>query len=278
MKYIIDHDLHIHSKVSFCSRSPEQTPERILQYGLENGYKKICITDHFWDKDAPLNVPHDRGYKVQTSEYIQQSLPLPQAEGIEFLFGGESDIDLHGNIGITDKFLEKLDFLIVPTSHLHLSGFASDPKKLMVENYKILDTEDNIKYVAEAWVNRFDKLLSADLPYHKVGAAHLTWLPFISLDSVVKAFELISDETLIELFNRAAKLKIGIEINAEPSIEKSMGASTLRVFKTAKECGCKFYFGSDAHTPGDFFGRKEKFEELADWIGLTEDDKFEFVK
>ena len=36
MKYIYDHDLHIHSKISACSNDPEQTCERILQYAKEN--------------------------------------------------------------------------------------------------------------------------------------------------------------------------------------------------------------------------------------------------
>ena len=41
MEYVIDHDLHIHSKLSLCSRDPEQTPENILKYGIENGYSSI---------------------------------------------------------------------------------------------------------------------------------------------------------------------------------------------------------------------------------------------
>ena len=27
MKYTVDHDLHIHTRLSSCSRHPEQTPE-----------------------------------------------------------------------------------------------------------------------------------------------------------------------------------------------------------------------------------------------------------
>ena len=47
MGYIVDHDLHIHSFGSMCSKAPEQTPERILQYGLEEGFHTIGLTDHF---------------------------------------------------------------------------------------------------------------------------------------------------------------------------------------------------------------------------------------
>ena len=31
MKYLIDHDYHIHSMLSLCSGHPEQTPENILE-------------------------------------------------------------------------------------------------------------------------------------------------------------------------------------------------------------------------------------------------------
>ena len=37
MRYIVDHDLHIHSFGSMCSKDPEQTPQRILQYAQETG-------------------------------------------------------------------------------------------------------------------------------------------------------------------------------------------------------------------------------------------------
>ena len=40
MRYIFDHDYHIHSWISSCSRDPEQTLERMLRYAQENGLKK----------------------------------------------------------------------------------------------------------------------------------------------------------------------------------------------------------------------------------------------
>ena len=49
MRYQIDHDLHIHSQISPCSRDARQTKEAILAYGLTNHYKLLGVTDHFWD-------------------------------------------------------------------------------------------------------------------------------------------------------------------------------------------------------------------------------------
>lgn len=47
MRYVYDHDLHIHSRVSLCSNDPEQTNERILQYAKDNHLNTIFLTDHF---------------------------------------------------------------------------------------------------------------------------------------------------------------------------------------------------------------------------------------
>lgn len=88
MKYIIDNDLHIHSKLSLCSGDPEQTTENILKYAEENGLKKICLTDHFWDENVP---GASDWYKKQDFKHITEALPLPESESVEFLFGCETE-------------------------------------------------------------------------------------------------------------------------------------------------------------------------------------------
>ena len=50
MKFQIDHDLHIHSRLSFCSDDPAQTTEAILAYGEKNGMTSLALTDHYWDR------------------------------------------------------------------------------------------------------------------------------------------------------------------------------------------------------------------------------------
>ena len=53
MKYVFDHDFHIHSQISSCSRDPGQTNERILQYAEEEGLHTIVLADHFWAESIP---------------------------------------------------------------------------------------------------------------------------------------------------------------------------------------------------------------------------------
>ena len=50
--------------------------------------------------------------------------------------------------------------------------------------------------------------------------------------------------------------------------------TVLRPFRIAKNQGCKFYLGSDAHHPSDFSNARAVFERAVDMLGLSESDKF----
>jgi len=52
----------------------------------------------------------------------------------------------------------------------------------------------------------------------------------------------------------------------------------LRPYRIAKEMGCKFFLGSDAHTPEVFGRAAKKFNDIIEMLELTEEDKFPFVK
>lgn len=262
MKYKIDHDLHIHSKLSVCSQDELQTKENILKYAIQNNLKQICLTDHFWDE----NVPGASGwYKSQNYEHLACALPLPHDETVEFLFGCETELDKHFNIGISDKVFDKFDFVIIPTTHLHMMTFTIDP------------VQDSIEGRAEIYVKRFNAVLEKDIPFEKVGIAHLT-CPLLAPHNPhdhIDVLNLIDDKTFNELFSKASKLGVGIELNFP--INKYSGKDLddiLRPYKIAKKCGCKFYMGSDAHHPKDFDGICKGFECMIDSLDLTEDDKF----
>ena len=123
MRYIVDHDLHIHTQLSLCSGHPEQTKETILNYGIENGLTTLCLTDHMWDS----RVPGASGwYQQQPYERICQALPLPETDKVRYLFGCETDLDRYMTVGVSPEIMEKLDFIIIPTTHLHMHGFTLD--------------------------------------------------------------------------------------------------------------------------------------------------------
>ena len=262
MKFIIDHDLHIHSRLSLCSNHPEQTPAAILEYARARGLRHICLTDHFWDE----TVPGASGwYAPQNYPHITKSLPLPTADGIRFDFGCETDMDRFMTVGISRETLDKMDFVIIPTSHLHMGGFTIPAD--------VTSPADRAKY----YMARNHALLDMDLPFHKIGLAHFTCslLDRGCSGSFHDILDAISDAAYAEFFERAARCGIGIELNTD--LADAYHAASLRPYRIAKACGCKFYLGSDAHTPEGLSGALARFEAMVDALNLTEDHKFPFV-
>ena len=261
MRFQVDHDLHIHSYLSLCSDDPGQTPDHILNYGEENGFHTLCLTDHMWDAAVP---GADAWYALQPYERIKRALPLPQSDSVRFLFGCETDMDRHEVIGISPEVINELDFVIIPTTHLHMDGFTLDGREDAAER-------------AALWIHRFDALLDADLPFEKIGVAHLT-CPLIWRNRYLEVLEKIPLDEYHRLFEKAAKTGIGIELNFTAV---GMDAETARLnllpYQIAKEKGCRFYLGSDAHHPAELAQAKKNFETIVDLLALTEDDKIPFL-
>ena len=263
MKFKIDHDYHIHSSISSCSRDPEQTAERILEYAKNVGLSRICITDHYWDRTVP---GASKWYEPQDFDHISKILPLPQADGIEFLFGCETEMDRFFTVGMPRERFDDFDFVIIPTSHLHMTGFTLSNE----------DAESNERR-AELILERMDKLFDMDLPFKKIGLAHpiCPLLNKKSREDYLATLDMIPDDELARVFSKAAKLGCGIELNkADMNFRAGEEERVLRMFRIAKDCGCKFYLGSDAHTPEEFANYCETMERAITLLGLTEDDKF----
>jgi len=262
MKYVIDHDLHIHSHLSLCSGVPEQTTENILKYAQKNNLKHICVTDHYWDENVP---GASKWYAVQNYERIAQSLPLPQAEGVTFHFGCETDMDKFLTVGVARKTMDLFDFIIIPTTHLHMTGFTIDESELSTQGR------------ANAWVKRLNKLLEMDIPAHKIGIAHLNCdlIDHTSWEAHMDVLDAIPDATYEQLFRGVAQKGFGVELNMlfERYTDEEKKRE-MRPFIIAKECGCKFYLGGDAHSPADFDRAPAVFRGMLDYLDLDESHKF----
>ncbi len=260
MKYIVDHDYHIHSKLSTCSSDPLQTPDRMLRYAKEHGLKRICIADHFWD-DAVEGASD--WYAPQDYAHISESLPLPQDADVEFLFACETELDKNLTLGLSPEKYDKFDFIIIPTTHLHMKNFT-------------VEADATLEMRADAYVKRFEKILSMDLPFHKVGIAHLT-CPLIAKkppEAFIEVLDMVSDETFERLFTKAAALGVGIELNFQTNYEEEAMERILRVYRIAKKCGCKFYLGSDTHKECYLDGGYNRLCRIVDMLELEESDKF----
>ncbi len=259
MRYISDHDFHIHSTISPCCHDEDQTPEKILKYAKENGLKKICLTNHLWDEK--VKSPAD-WHPKQQFKYLAEVLPLPQDENIEFLFGAEADMDYEYNVGVSQERFDSLDFIVIPTTHLHLAGNTVKTK---------IQTPEE---AAEIWVKRLEELLKKDLPWHKTGVAHLT-CGHIFKEKTPEVIKLLEDKKLYELFQKCSEKGVGIELNMKTlSLSQEEKEILLRPYFIAKDCGCKFYLGSDSHKTEALKNAKENFENIITILDLKESDKF----
>ena len=263
MKFQIDHDFHIHSLLSTCSRDENQTAEKMLEHAKEHGLTEICITDHYWDSEIP---GASSWYMPQDFAHVAKSLPLPKPNGIKFFFGCETDMDKFGTIGIPKSRFDDFDFIIVPTTHLHNGGFAIDAEDVGVA-----------ERLAKIWVSRFNAVLNSDLPFEKVGIAHLVCglLNRKSREEYLRTLSLIDENEMKRLFAKSAELGCGIELNmSDMSFSDEEADTVLRPFRIAKDMGCKFYLGSDAHHPKDFNKFLPVFTRAVEFLGLSDDDKF----
>lgn len=261
MRYIADHDYHIHSTVSPCCHDPNQTPEAIYEYAKRNNYKKICLTNHLWDQNVKSVAEWHEKHRF---ECLTSVLPLPDDGSVKFCFGAETDMDMNYVVGISKERIDAFDFIVVPTTHLHLSG------------YTIEHNVDSVQGRAEAWINRFRALLKQDFPWHKMGIAHLT-CGHIYGSKTPEVIANIPDSALYELFAESAEKGLGIELNIKSlNISEELKSILFRPYYIAKDCGCKFYLGSDSHKVKALDEAKENFENVITILDLKESDKFDF--
>lgn len=261
MKFQIDHDYHIHSRLSACSGDPEQTAESILAYAKRTGLQRICITDHFWDSEIPGASPW---YSPQDFAHLSSILPLPEDSDVRFYFGCETEMDMNFNLAISKRRLSDFDFIIIPTSHLHNPDFTI-PKEMT-----------SPKERAKFYMQRNRALLEMDLPYNKIGIAHFTCslIAYYSDGTICDVLENISNDEYYSFFKRVSALGMGVELNM--SVSEAELDEVLRPYRIARECGCKFYLGSDAHTVKSLASAHAKFEAIVNALSLTEDEKFHF--
>ena len=135
--------------------------------------------------------------------------------------------------------------------------------------------------LAKLWVEKIDALLDIDLPFRKIGLAHLA-CPLIGKGDrklYAETMAALSDETLRKSFAKIAKKGAGVEINGgDFAFNYGAEDDVIRMFRIAKEEGCKFYLGSDAHHPNGFDGYFDIFERAIRDLELTENDKFYISK
>jgi len=258
MPFPIDHDLHCHSVLSSCSGNEKQTVQTILAHAKQHGYTVQCITDHLWDPKVP---GASDWYAPQDIDHVRQSLPLPDGDGVRLIFGCETEYCGGEKLGLHPENYDKFDFIVIPPDHFHMKDFVRP---------SCYDTEEKI---ADLLVERLEQLLELPLPWRKVGIAHMTCGLIFTEGDECKVYRLVDEARFRAVMRRFAQLGTGIEINCS-----SFGPGWreheddhLRLYRLAKEEGCKFYLASDAHKPESLSLVPERGPEVVELLGLTEE-------
>ena len=191
-------------------------------------------------------------------------MPLPKDDEVRFLFGCETDLDSSYQVGLPKERWKDFGFIIISTTHFH---HMTGPEWENCTN----------QTRAILWVKRLEAVLNMDLPFHKVGIAHLACglIDIKSRENYLEVLNLIPKKDLQRLFTKAAQLGVGIELNsADVGCSDEEIDTVFRMFYIAKECGCKFYLGSDAHERWAFKDVDVAFERAINLLNLQEEDKF----
>ena len=237
---IIDHDFHIHTTLSLCAHDETATVENYVRRAKRMGLRKLGFSNHMWDS-AVSCAPNDF-YKVQDCAHVAQlrrEIDRYNAEDdVDLYFGCEVEYDpARRDIALTERAAQAFDYILVPNSHTHMMM----PK----ESYE--PKSRHAQFMFDAFVD----IATSPLAKYVTAMAH----PFSAVACPYDQrllYPLISDEQYREAFSLARESDIAIELNLSCytgfGIREIVQDPSIRMFRIAKECGCKFLFGSDAHS------------------------------
>ena len=233
----IKHDFHLHTNLSLCA-AREVTAADYVANARKLGLTKLGFSDHFWDASIE---GANKFYQPQNFEHILQLKPELEklrCDDIQFFFGCETEYDpYHHGAAITEETAENLDFLLVPNSHTHMMM----PKEYYEPHRKHADFMLNATYeILNSPVSRYITAIA-----HPFEAVRCPYPNSLLID-------LITDDEYKRVFDLMAQKDVAFEINVcsthRVAQEEIDTMSQLRMFRLAKECGCRFIFGSDSHS------------------------------
>jgi len=253
MKFRLN-DLHCHTNLSLCSDDQSMNVFEMLKFAEAHDYHSLCVTDHMWDSAVP---GADDWYARQSIEHVSQVLPLPKSDKVPFYFGCETELPICGVPALHKDNFGLFDFVVIPVNHMHMKGLT-----------RPLDVNTPEK-MAEYLQTRLEKLLEQDLPFKKIGLAHLNCNLMFMEGSPADVVACMSEARLLRIMKGYAQAGTGIELNVACFEElETRPEETMLIYRIAKEAGCKFYLSSDAHRVVSLKRIPEIGPMLIDMLGL----------
>ena len=261
---VIDHDLHIHTGLSLCADENVRVKDYV-ENAKTMGIKTLGITNHMWDENIrPCPLNNNRFYVSQTVKYnleVKDDLEGLDLGNINILIGAEAEYHPVYGLALTEENAEKFDYIIAPNSHTHIT----------MEKCNYYPYQKHADYMIEA----YRKILNSKVSKHILAMAH----PFDAVCCPYNnqiLYNLITDDCFKDLFIQTAEKGIAIEINTacfptlkENNIEEF---AAMRMFKIAKEMGCKFTFGSDAHAKDQQYDYLRIAYAIGEYLSLKDEN------
>jgi len=235
---LVDHDLHIHTVFSNCCGDSQQIPENIIKLANESGLKKIGFSDHTWENNE---LEPTEWYANQGGGRINELARTVRASAIEsprIFIGCEAETMSHGKFSISQDFAATLDYVVLATDHFHFTDLVEQPSD----------------YSPATFGRHLLKMFRAGAvaPFKNIVLAH-PCLPLGFMNLYEPMIDTISDSEFLDTFAVAAEHNVALEITLSffPDAARNRNFSRsvpVRVLSLAKQAGCKFVFGSDAHS------------------------------
>ena len=314
MKPIID--MHNHTFLSACCNEKEATAGAFIDKAAQVGIEVLGITNHCWDQKMPGS---GAWYAPQTVEWcmkIYDELP-EDTKGVKVFIGVESEYKgMTDEIGMSAEGAAKFDYVLIPHTHTHMTGFvipydrylqeaidimerrlreafpevsdrqiekwmsqARNPDvKKMVPELKV-DLEFGAKFMCDSFVS-----LLENEEFNKIKDTVPTFVahPFVaggySWTDARKMLAMIPDEKFIEMFTLMAQKGVGYDISVNNfEIDHPETCQMHRIARLAKQCGVKFLFGTDTHHI-EGLERADRSAKIFENLGMTKEDLHPFFR
>jgi len=234
------------------------------------------------------------------------------------MFGAETEYySCFDRLGMSVEGAKHFDYLLIPANHQHMRNYVTPDYPEIVEirnmfkaRVKEACPELNekeltrmIERLGERHLMRFVPELKTDIHQFfvqnniqnliqltenetfrqicKIVPTSIAHPLTVGCGSQNECAAMIDDDTLRDLFSRVKKAGAYVEINIPgvrwfaPDLTKN---NAMNFFKIAKEVGCQFTLGTDAHSMDVLSHVVDYGDQFVEVLGLTKNDIAEFVR
>ena len=246
-------DLHLHTNLSSCAPNTT-TVSTYLEHCETEGIKKIGISNHLYN-DKGI----DHTLKIKDEIYALQN-----STSVQILLGCEMEVFYDEEFMLNKTTAAQFDYVLLAPSHIFNQ----------MQHYEKFDLSSSDK-IRNLIIDNFKRacLLDLGLP---TAICHPLYP--ICAPNQQEILDGMTDEQLAECYTLAAQHNKSIEIHAclyRDTVtldQEGLSPSYIRMLSVAKQCGCKFHFGTDAHDAQSFINKHSLLLRAAERAGICEDD------